>query len=926
MIKHSSKVRNGLNSHLRQSQVEHAQSNPNAQYIIAAEFDNKSGPVIKHQFPKTIPGFKAINNDSKCSNLASLMIPNSVENHPGKPDFTVFVLYKNQSTYQMFPVSKLQKHSLKVDPSLIIEEEDCEEEDTANGVRKKASSYNHPYPVKETEEPLFFISVVNTLLDKTNDRGAIIKAIALGTPMSNFYIFKPLLIMVLDLYMNSNNDVKILIDCFNMINSLDLSLVTRFHSNTVLQNILNSINDEDITSKIFDSKDSSLSNILKVNELPKKDKFGNTIKFKNRILEYRFSTFTPKVLPSYFTKIPLHIDLIKYDPIKIETNYNNVILKLLLKIIPFISEMKDSEYSWRIIINSTKSSKDELCQFVLALSNLINGFSSNHFENTSICVFPYMEISILDMFRVQFSKELKRDRFFYIIGVSNPIFEYQTDAWDFYYDLDIDSLLTSETSIPLNGNSVKNQKIRSMFNKYSGSQEQLNPVINQSTNKKGLMLKVIDLLVKGQHDNETVLNTLKRASILQLIHLINDEGSKEPTDVEMVLKDQYILNYKDLIFFPEIFNYNSLKVLKLIYELESDLTRLLWGNSSHVNQNKRKMLQSLYKNLKQLYKFVAINKKNLGKFLNIALNYPLVSVFEGVDIAGSKLAELDIEKLLLNERSSMRSIDSLCDCNSNDSTIDHFNTYKSFNLFLFPLFLTPYMEQDDSHYLSDMGPPGSFSRPSTSRNYHNYQSDSSLSMISSVYETNDTMSHEYKYENTLYDDATTIFTARSNMTDLSHLVNKCQQMSIKLLYRIQRHHIGRLIFQSKLNPLFQTTYQTSKSEMFNTSESAVPASVSSVIGPFGPNPSKAKPKSRIPSPGTPKTESSMKISINRRDLLNGLNLLNVNNEPKGNLTNESSGNASQLLESLSKLEISSQLSQGNENATRKSEGHPYLYI
>ncbi|CDO94217.1 unnamed protein product [Kluyveromyces dobzhanskii CBS 2104] len=903
-MKHSSKVRAGLHSHLRQSPKENAQSNNNVQFILAAEFDNKTGPIIKHLYPKTIPGFKSVGNDATCSHLASLMIPNSIENHPGKPDFTVFVLYKNRNVYQLFPVSKNEADGTLPDPSLIIEEESFEEEQEIKLRNGKHTSSNANAQSETAEPPMFFLNVVNTFLDQSNDRGAYIKAIALGTTLTNFYIFKPLLTMVLDYYMKSNkNDIKILIDCFNMINSLDLSLVNKFHSNIVLQNILNSLNDEDITSRIFDSNNNSLPNILRVNKLPKRDGFGNEIQFKNRILEYQFSTFCPKILPSYFTKIPLQIDLVKYDKIKVDTSYNHLILKLLSRLIPPLTELSDSEYSWRLIINSTQSSKDELCQFVLALSNLINGFSSDYFDSSSICIFPYMEISVIDLFREKFKDELRKGNFFSVVGVSNPIFQYQVDIWDFYYDLDTDSLLTSKPLSQQEANVEKNQGLRSMFNRYTNSHAQ-SPSTPKMFAKKGLMSHTIDLLVKGQHDNETVLNTLKRASILQLLHLVKSDH-KSVTEIEIILKDQYTLNYKDLILFPVIFEYNSLKVLNIFHTLELTISKLLWPSSNHTTQTRRRTLQELYKNLKDLYKFVALNKKNLGKFLSIAMNYPLVSAFESLDVANSHLQNLDLEKLLSNERLNMNSIDSLYDGNTPGNAIDHFNTYKSFNLLLFPLFLNPQKEQDDANYLAEMGPPSVSTRLSTSKNY-NYQLDSNLSVMSSVYETNELMSHDYNYESTVHEDALTIFSARSTVSDLSSLVNKCKQMSIKILYRIQRHHIGSLLFNLKLNPLLRVTYQTSKKELFSTPDVKPPtSSLFSPASKLSPaDPVNSKTKFRKPSPSGQNHESSMKLSVSRRELLKDLNSINVKKEvaPVEHLENPAS--PKHLLESLSRFQIS----------------------
>lgn len=895
MIKPSSKVRNGLNFHLRQSQQEHSLSNPNAQFILSAEFDNKNGAILKHQYPKTIPGFKNIGNEQNSSHLASLMIPNCIENYPGKPDFTVFVLYKKGQTYQLFPPSKFDKND--VDNSFAIKEED-DEEDPARDSRstKNGVSLNNRTMPTEEESPIFFLNVVNAITDLNNERGASIKAVALGTTMMNFYTFKPLITMVLDFYMRSNNDINILIDCFNMINSLDLSFVRRFHSNSVLQNILNSLNDDEITSKILDPNGRSLPKILRVNELPKRDKFGNKLSFKSRILEYKFSTFRPRTLPAYFTKIPLQIDLIKYDRIKIETNYNDFILKFLNKFISYISELKSSDYSWRLIINSTKLTKDYICQFVLALSNLLNCFNGEYFDNSLMIVFPYIELSLLDLLKEQTSKHTRREKMFFIIGVSNPIFQYHNDAWDFYYDFDSDTLLTADLLKPNNFNGVKTEGLKSIFSgKYNASQDRI--IMPSLPENNGLMLQLISLLINGQHDNETVLNTFKKANIVQLLKLTNSQPHKQVA--EMILKDQYIINYKDFILFPELFEYNSLKLLRLLNELEEGLNILLWKTLSA--QAKRKQLQKLYYVLKQIYKFISMNKKNLGIFLNIALNYPLCSAFDGVDVLNMNLGGFSVEELISKKRSGVNSVESIFTSSVSHSTIDQFNSYRSLDLLLLPLFMNPYIEEEQPFSIGDLGPPVLHSRTSSAKGAY-YHSVSSLSMISSIYETNDLMSHDYRFDSNAHDDVLTISTVKSNFSDQFTLINKCRQMSVKILYRIQRHHIGNLLFDLKMNSLFKIVYEVSKVELFDQRvEINEPATTISEQHQGIKNFSKI---SRIHYSDPARPESAMKVSISRKDLLNDLNVLGTKFEYQSNFKKKSPPTtANELLNSLSRLEF-----------------------
>ena len=312
----------------------------NVEYIISAEFDNILGPIVKYQYPKTIPGFKFSSNGELSpdgpQNIASLMIPNNVEKVPGKSDFTTFILYHNKYTqnYQLFPPPTYSnKASEKSNVlatverkrySIVLEEEELESDLTKNK--------------KDDLDTLFFFNVVNTKLDKTNDRGAIIRSLAIGTTLKNYIIFKPILTMTLDYYMSSPRGASLqtVIDLFNIINSVDLSIVTKFNSNVGMQRILGSITNQKMINRIFDPNENILKTILKLNDLKPIDSFGNKIIFHEQLISYYFTRFHPIALPTYFKKIPLQINLVKSDPIPIFTNYNSHILKFLEQFIPLL--------------------------------------------------------------------------------------------------------------------------------------------------------------------------------------------------------------------------------------------------------------------------------------------------------------------------------------------------------------------------------------------------------------------------------------------------------------------------------------------------------------------------------------------------------------------------------------------------------------
>lgn len=916
MLRHSSTIRTGLHGHIRQTQEEHTLRHYNAQYIVSAEFDNKLGPVVKHQYPKTIPGFKGLHgngNGNGTSNLASLMIPNNIESTPGKPDFTVFILYKDKLTqsHKIFPLdeSPQSNGSGTINNSTILEED--ENVSSEKGKNKRE--------LKSEEPPLFFINVVKAKTDATDMRGTIIRSIAIGTTLKNFHIFKPLLMMTLIQYMSSSSDVQILIDCFNMINSLDLSLVNRIHSNVVLQNILNSINNEDIIADIFDPKGKSLRNILRVNELPSQDGFGNVIHFKRRYLEYQFTRFTPKVLPAFLAKIPLQIDLINYDPIKIDINYNDHVLKFLTKFIPQVSKLQQGQFCWRLIVNSTKLTKDTLCQFVISLSNFIKCFDFQYFNNSSVIIFPYMDISLVDDFRKEFASSKKQRPFFSIVGVSNPIFECQRDAWDFYYDMDTDILrsqIVPEHSSGAEDELLKNIKLKKMFQRESTS----SGTLSHGGAHMGLMLKLIMHLVEEQHDNQTILNVFKRASLLQLMNLLKNLETSPNSRMEMTLKDEYIAVYKDFIVFPEFFEYGTLKVLRVLYDLERHLDQLFFYSNKGVPKiadHRRHLLKEVFSALKKIYKFISVNKINMGKFLNVCLNVPSFYMFESADLTTTDFTNIDLRDGVSLIGQNTQSLDSSTTKASN--VIDIFNLRKSFNLLTMPLLLNPFMEAEEN--IMEMGPPdllGHHSRASGEPLKTAFQSDSSLSMISSIYENN-TEQGSYMYdtndgEYSVRDDIT-MLTGRDR--DLSSLVTKIRKMSIKILYRIDRHHIGKLLLNEKLNPLFLIAYQTLKHEYFGPEKEENTSSTD-----------KDTQKRYSSSPGSPLIESHMSVSPiradfssdmdfifdseqdhtapSRKDLLNDLNMISEQQEHiKLAATSEGSDvTKSSILDALEKIEIS----------------------
>ncbi|SCU95051.1 LAME_0F10484g1_1 [Lachancea meyersii CBS 8951] len=797
MFTHSHAIRSGLSGRLRQSQQDHINNHHNAQYIIAAEFNNKVGPVLKHQYPNSIPGFKTRSN-SKVStvNIASLMIPNNAENVPERADFTIFILYKNKYTrnYQIFPIVDKVAPSNDREALGVLKEE----EHTSNRGMPLAGDYLNT----AKEPPLFFISVVNTIKDDTNDRGAVIKAIALGTELRNFLIFKPLLAMTLDAYMRYNGNIQLLMDCFNMINSLDLSLAKRIRSNTSLQTLLNSLTDERVLTDIFKSQNHHLSRLLHLNNLPRTDSFGNIISFKRHLLEYQFNKFKPKLLPTALTRISLQINVINYDPVQVNINYNDHVLKFLSKFLSELEKLPRPQFAWKLVVNSTKLSKDTLTQFIISLSNLIRHFDFHYFANAQVIIFPYMDISFIDALKEHLNL-CGNTRTFTIVGVSNPIFELQKDAWDFYYDMDTESLRAQNLEnsaiakhATISQESLKSSKIRNIFQKRASSAVMLEKPISRCS----LTSKMIEYLISERHDNETILNVFKRINVLQILSLLTSLRNRSQSDSQLSLKDEYVVSYRDFIIFPEFFEYGSLKLIRCLKELQEDLNCIIFDGKNPYENHELNPFERIFTSLKFIYKFIASNAANVEKFINIGLSFPLTFLQNEENLSSKDFIEVDLKELFDNLRNS-NSMESLT--YQRLGVVDYFAMNRFLRLLFLPLLLD-FTIESSPELMRYFDSPASGYRDCKSKKLTHSEHQSSP--VSSWYNEEiffqDVTTDEAK--NRVSSSGTT--QSSDSILDCDYIINKIKRVSLAIVRKLQRHPIGELLIKYKLNPAFKSIY------------------------------------------------------------------------------------------------------------------------
>lgn len=789
----------------------------NIKYILSAEFDNKLGAVLKYQYPKSIPGFKPhlqsarTTNGYQSSNLANLMIPDNVERIPNKPDFTVFILYKNSltQTYDLFPSKILNNDSRSIargeaNNSILFEKDEME-------ANSNEMLDNYQDEDLSSDDTLFFLNVVNTIIDESNERGAKIQSIAIGTTMRSFIIFKPIIVMTLHYYMTypKVDRLQLLIDCFNMLNSLDLSMLKKVFSKARLQNILQSVTDSDAIDQIFNDDKINSSRILKWNLNGNSDLFGNKFVTKKQMLTQYFSIFKPVIFPEFMSQIPIQIDLIRYQSISLSLNYNNKILKFLSFLIPEINKLDKNYFSRKLVINSTTSSKDTIAQFVLSLSNLMggynNGSASKYYKGHPILFFPYMDISMIDALRSHIEPESDFAQSFVIIGTANPIFKFQPDIWDFYYDLDEEMLyssgqtgkekLTLKQELKNGTSSFKKLLVKPHNSNFGSSPRNIDADSNDihNPNRTGLTLKFIQYLQDGLHDNETVLNVFRRIFILQLIALLPSKDEPNMTNVKashaLSLQDEYISTYRDLILFPQYFDISSVQIIDhlsiLVHSLDNLKNINIKNTTNEMIYSKVSIIYDIYK---EFYTMVCANKPNLDKFISILLNFPSLQLTTTFNLKTQDFAILDLEGIFKanmdkNGKSSSKETDSFIDNFIRTNCFEYLASFLSFSLnetgsiFSPELHLSYKSQVTRSRSLKDIFNLSQLSNSNT----HTITSSPSTSPRKRGSITNASM-----------------ITKTSSIL-LEKKILKVKRVITKLLVKIQRHPIGNILLDTYLS-------------------------------------------------------------------------------------------------------------------------------
>lgn len=387
----------------------------NIEYILTAEFHVDKGPSLLHQFPRELPG---LNN---LIFLPELMIPDQIHKRP--EDFTLFLLYRNQTTGQF----------------QYLNDKFCE------------------------PNPYYLYTIVNNLTNQQVKRGSIIKSLSIITKLSYFKNFNPLLLITLDKYFE-NNDYLILQELYSSVNDKNFAITNK---STALVNGKRKHHPDKANADVNDISIIKKLLITSILDLPINDKIYYDEAFRNKLLEIdqnnpdlfiRKDLSYNSIIDFNSMKIPIKIpminlpdnvgdylnptdlnfkaNLIQLLNAKLATEYLNYDLTIYgLQTPPIILLINAILTGKKIIILSYDKSSGFIIDFILMILKTITGGGILAGLLSNYNVFPMLDVSKIDFLE-------KCEHF--LAGTINPFFKNTENLWDLLYDLDSNEIYLSK--------------------------------------------------------------------------------------------------------------------------------------------------------------------------------------------------------------------------------------------------------------------------------------------------------------------------------------------------------------------------------------------------------------------------------------------------------------------------------------------------
>lgn len=408
------------------------------EYILVASFDIDRGSIMEHQYPGPVGGDEHM--------LAELMLPDQA--HVRSQDWTIFFLHKDAGTEDDEQDGRRRRRRRrrrqegsgdpadKEDDEAEADDEQWEAEETDDDSDEEGTQDGPPL--------VYVLNLVNTKQDNTVKRGAVVKAMAICTRHSFLHIYKPLLLLALEMYF-ANPQVETLASLYEAVNSMDLSLLPRL--NFLEKSILQGSDAKDLFLEKFETMISQ-----RMTESSEKD--GTAVSME----QTGASQFQPKTrygLPRdthefesvvHYANIPVPVKI--PTAVSPETVGDFSLIKLITTFstphatspVPFnpthphLTTSGPSTHPIIVLLNALLTQKrviflghnlpsSEVAEAVLAACALASGGLLRGFTRHA---FPYTDLTKIDDL-------LKVPGF--IAGVTNPAFSLKTEWWDVLCDL-----------------------------------------------------------------------------------------------------------------------------------------------------------------------------------------------------------------------------------------------------------------------------------------------------------------------------------------------------------------------------------------------------------------------------------------------------------------------------------------------------------
>ncbi|KAK0544318.1 hypothetical protein OC846_006120 [Tilletia horrida] len=376
--------------------------NKHCHFVLLAEFDIDRGSTLAHQYPAPIGHDDHI--------LAELMLPDGA--HARSEDWTVFFL-KQTSPRARQPTSGDGSDSTNAakDPS----------------ANRKSTGFGTP----ADQDIVYVLNLVRTKHDTTVRRGAMVKAMCIGTSHPYIQIFRPALLLALDDYF-ADPGMDCLARLYEAINDLDLTAMPVFSNAEKL--ILRASERRDLFEERFvavprrDERDLSG---------PKDTRFFDTsISFRQVSIPIRLplTTFPEEVGEYSLLKFIQTFSGPNSAPSGPQHPHLHSNGSLTHPIIILFNAMATQK---RVIFLGHGQPANDVATFVLSACALGSGCGAV-FRGFTARAFPYANLTSLD--------EMEKVPG-YIAGVTNPRFE-DLPAWDVICNIETGKITISKDIEP----------------------------------------------------------------------------------------------------------------------------------------------------------------------------------------------------------------------------------------------------------------------------------------------------------------------------------------------------------------------------------------------------------------------------------------------------------------------------------------------